>query len=69
MTTKRGIFFDEDCNKLVKLLLVKHAKSNADYKLYDGNIGEQMQFEIANRALRTMGYSTVEPNPLPETKK
>ena len=66
---KAGFLFDEDCKKLVELLLQKHAKANADYKRYDGNIGEQMQFEIANRALRAMGLVTVAANPPPETKK
>lgn len=59
---------DDDVEKLIGLLLRKHAREHNDYERYS-NISSQLSFEIANRGLGQLGLSPEKQAPLPEPKK
>ena len=64
----KGVVFDEDVKRLVHLLLREHAKKNNDFNRYE-NISSRMSFEIANRGLRLLGFSSEAEAAPPEPKK
>lgn len=59
---------DDDVEKLIGLLLRKHAREHNDYERYS-NISSQMSFEIANRGLAALGLVPEKEARPPEPKK